>query len=73
LKIELKTQNPIYKWWFESARGPSLGPLSTDSSGQLDIFGHDGDALGVDGAQVGVLEQADKVSLRGFLKNVVKS
>ena len=33
-----------------------LGPLSTDTSGKLDVLGHDGDALGVDGAQVGVLE-----------------
>jgi len=34
----------------------------------LDILGHDGDALGVDGAKVGVLEQADEVGLGGFLK-----
>jgi len=28
-----------------------LCSLSTDSAGQLDVLGHDGDALGVDGAQ----------------------
>jgi hypothetical protein len=46
----------------------SLRALATDSAGQLDILGHDGDTLGVDGAQVGVLEKADKVSLSGLLK-----
>jgi hypothetical protein len=46
----------------------SLRALATDSAGQLDILRHDGDTLGVDGAQVGVLEQADKVGLSGLLK-----
>ena len=46
-----------------------LGSLSTDPPGQLDVLGHDGDTLGVDGAQVGVLEQPDQVSLTGFLKS----
>ena len=46
----------------------SLGTFSTDASGQLDVLGHDGDTLGVDGAQVGVLEETDQVSLGGFLK-----
>ena len=36
-----------------------LSALSSDPSCQLDVFGHDGDSLGVDGAQVSVLEQAD--------------
>ena len=34
----------------------ALGALSADSAGELDVFRHDGDALGVDGAQVGVLK-----------------
>ena len=46
----------------------SLGTFTTDTSGQLDVLGHDGDTLGVDGAQVGVFEQTNQVSLRGFLK-----
>ena len=33
-----------------------------DTAGQLDILGHDGDPLGVDGAEVGVLEESDQVS-----------
>ena len=46
-----------------------LSSLSTDPPGQLDVPGHDGDPLGVDGAQVGVLKQSNKVSLAGLLKS----
>jgi len=46
-----------------------LSPLSTDSPGELDVLGHDSDTLGVDGAQVGVLEQPDQVGLTGLLKS----
>ena len=45
-----------------------LGPLSADAARQLDVLGHDGDTLGVDGAQVGVLEEADQVGLAGLLQ-----
>ena len=34
----------------------------------MNVLGHDGNTLGVDGAQVGVLEKANKVSFGGFLK-----
>ena len=47
----------------------SSGALTADSAGELHVLGHDGDALGVDGAQVGVLEEADHVSLRGLLES----
>ena len=47
----------------------NLGTLATNATGQLDVLGHDGDSLSVDGAQVGVLEQTDQVSLAGFLKS----
>uniref|UniRef100_A0A671TM75 Core Histone H2A/H2B/H3 domain-containing protein n=1 Tax=Sparus aurata TaxID=8175 RepID=A0A671TM75_SPAAU len=46
-----------------------LSALSADAAGQLDVFGHDGDPLGVDGAQVGVLEETDQVSLAGLLQS----
>ena len=46
----------------------SLGALSPDAAGELDVLGHDGDALGVDSAQVGVLEEADEVGLGGLLE-----
>jgi histone H3 len=45
-----------------------LCTLATDPAGQLDVLGHDGDTLGVDGAQVGVLEQTDEISLAGLLE-----
>ncbi|CAH3136346.1 unnamed protein product, partial [Pocillopora meandrina] len=46
-----------------------LCSFSADSAGQLNVLGHDGDTLGVDGAQVGVFKQSDKVSLASFLKS----
>jgi len=46
----------------------SSGSLSADSTGELHVLGHDGHTLGVDGAQVGVLEEADHVGLGGFLE-----
>ena len=45
-----------------------LCTLATDPPGQLDVLGHDGDTLGVDGAQVGVLEQTDQVGLASLLE-----
>ena len=45
-----------------------LGTLATDTAGELDVLGHDGHALGVDSAQVGVLEQTDQVGLASLLK-----
>ena len=50
------------------SRTRSLCPLATDPSSQLDIFGHDGDPLGMDGAEVGVLKEAHKISLASLLK-----
>jgi histone H3 len=46
----------------------SLSTLTTDAAGKLDVLGHDGDTLGVDGSQVGVLEETDEVGLSGFLE-----
>ena len=46
----------------------NLRALATDPAGELDVLGHDGDPLGVDGAQVGVLEEADQVGLGSLLK-----
>ena len=46
----------------------NLSTFSTDSSGQLDILWHDGDTFGVDGAQVGIFEETDEVSLGCLLK-----
>ena len=46
-----------------------LGPLATDAASQLDILGHDGHPLGVDGAQVGVLKQSHQVGFAGLLQS----
>jgi len=46
-----------------------LSTLATDSPGQLDVLGHDGDPLGMDGTQVGVLKEANQVGLAGLLKS----
>lgn len=54
-------------------KGPSynesLGSLAADASCQLNILRHDGNSLGMDSAQIGVLEQSDEVSLGGLLKS----
>ena len=44
------------------------GSLTSDSSGELHVLWHDGNSLGVDGAKVGVLEEADQVGFRGLLE-----
>ena len=47
----------------------NLCPLAADSPGQLDVLGHDGDPLGVDGAQVGVLKETNQIGLAGLLES----
>ena len=42
--------------------------FTTNSTGKLHVFGHNSDSLGVDGAKVGVLEEANQESLRGLLE-----
>ena len=46
---------------------PSVAP---DAPGQVHVLLLHGDASSVDGAEVGVLEQPDNVSFRGFLERV---
>ena len=48
--------------------GGTLRTLSPDSSCQLDVSWHNGDSPGVDGTQVGIIEQTDKVRLCCLLK-----
>ena len=47
----------------------NLRSLSADSAGQLDVLGHDGHSLRVDGGQVRVLKQTHEVSLGGLLES----
>ena len=35
---------------------------------KLNVLGHDGDALGMNGAQVGILKQTNEVSFRSLLE-----
>ena len=46
----------------------ALRPLAADPAGKLDILGHDRDALAVDRAEVGVLEERGEIGLRRLLK-----
>ena len=50
----LLKSKPLYKYQIVSG---FLFTLTTDAAGKLDVLGHDGDTLGVDGTQVGVLEE----------------
>ena len=47
----------------------SLCSLTADAASQLDVLGHDGDPLGVDGAQVGIFKESNQVSLAGLLES----
>ena len=40
-----------------------LRSLASETSSKLNVLGLDGDTLGVDGAQVGIFEERDEVSL----------
>ena len=45
-----------------------LRALSTDAARQLNVLGHDGNTLGMDRAEVGVLEESNEVRLSGLLE-----
>lgn len=45
-----------------------LGPFTTNSPGKLDILGHDSHPLGMDGAEIGILKQTNKIGLSCLLK-----
>jgi histone H3 len=47
----------------------SLVALTTEAAGKLDVLRLDGDTLGVDGAQVGVLKEGDEVRLDRLLQS----
>ncbi len=57
-----------HRAYARNAASRCLRALATDAAGQLDVLGHDGDTLGVDGAEVGVLEETDEVRLGGLLE-----
>ena len=46
-----------------------LAAFSTDATSQLNVLGHDRHTFGVNGAQVGILKQADEVGFRCLLES----
>jgi hypothetical protein len=54
---------------FRSSKEASLSTLATDASSKLDVLWHDSDSLGVNCAQVAVLEQANQVGFRSLLQS----
>ncbi|PAV72672.1 hypothetical protein WR25_24662 [Diploscapter pachys] len=46
----------------------ALVAFASDPSGELDVLGHDRHSLGVDRAQIGVLEQADQIGFGSLLQ-----
>ena len=46
-----------------------LGALTAESAGKGNVLGLDGDTLGVNGSQVGVLEERDEVGLGSLLES----
>lgn len=54
--------------WDKVVRRVNLSTLSADAAGELDVFRHDGDTLGVNGAQVGVLEEPNQVGFGRLLQ-----
>jgi len=51
-------------FWFKRR----LSTFSADTAGKLDVLGHDGYTLGVDSAQVGILEKSNQVGFARLLK-----
>lgn len=47
----------------------NLSSLPPYPASQLDVFGHDGDSLGVDGTQIGIFKQPHQVCFAGLLKS----
>ena len=55
--------------WDKNPMSVCLSTFSTDAAGKLDVLWHNGDTLGVDGAQVGIFEKTNQVSFRCFLES----
>ena len=52
----------------EAANQSTSAALAADAPGELHVLGEDGDALAVDGEEVGVLEETDEVRLARLLQ-----
>lgn len=47
----------------------NLRALATETTSELDVFGLDGDTLGVDGAEIGIFKEGDEVCFDGLLES----
>ena len=45
-----------------------LRTFTTDPARKLNVFGHDGNTLGMNGAEISVFKQTDNIRLRCFLQ-----
>ena len=54
--------------WFVCWEEYYLRALTTDTTSELHVLGHDSHTLGVDGTEVGVLHETDQVGLGGLLE-----
>ena len=63
----IPSQNPLQ--WFTPNQIDELGTLSTNTTGKLNILGHDSNTLCMDSTQVGILKESDKISLSSLLKS----
>jgi hypothetical protein len=48
---------------------PTLCSFTADTTGQLDILGHDRYTLGMDGTKVGILKKTNQVGFGSFLES----
>ena len=44
--------------------------LTTDSSSQLHVLGHDGHTLSMNGAHIGISKEANEITLSCFLQEI---
>ena len=63
-----KTQETFVINLYSNAHSHSLQLLPANAAGKLHVGWHDGDALGVKGAEVGILEEGREVCLGGLLQ-----
>lgn len=57
ISVQQQKQTQMPARAIPTGKASTLSPLSTEPPSQLNVLGHDGHALGMDGAQVGVLEE----------------
>ena len=65
-RTKTKSHN-FYRRFIHEDKLP-LSSLSSITPSELDVLEHDGDPLGVDGAEVSVLEQSHKIGLGSLLQ-----